>query len=74
MHDLFLTKRDLRTFVVILSVKVGVVGVGASALTLGGGRISHVSAGGATAVDVVLAGLERIRLAPLETKTKFVVL
>lgn len=58
---------------VILGVRVGVFGVGASALTLGGGRISHVSAGSATSVDVVLAWLERIRLAPLETNTKFAV-
>lgn len=56
---------ELQTFVVILGVGSVIVGVGASALTLGGGRISHVSAGGAAAVDVVLTGLEGIRLAPL---------
>lgn len=50
---------------VILGVGFGIVGVGASALTLGGSRISHVSAGVAAAVDVVLTGLEGIRLAPL---------
>lgn len=57
---------ELQTFVVILGVGFGIVGVGATALTLGGGRISHVSAGGAAAVDVVLTGLEGIRLASLE--------
>lgn len=56
---------EQQTFVVILGVGFGIVGVGASALTFGGGRISHVSAGGAAAVDVVLTGLEGIRLAPL---------
>lgn len=61
---------ELQTFVVILGVGFGIVGVGASALTLGGGRISHVSAGGAAAVDVVLTRLEGIRLAPLGNHKK----
>lgn len=64
---------ELQTFVVILGVGFGIVGVGASALTLGGSRISHVSAGGAAAVDVVLTGLEWIRLAPLRKYKIFLV-
>lgn len=57
---------------VILGVGFGIVGVGARAFTFGGGRISHVSAGGAAAVDVVLTGLEGIRLASLGKYKKFV--